>query len=58
MTEAQKQAVERIRRRCSIRGIIEYRDGTIQVGFESTATGRDREGHGKRLETRNTYEYA
>lgn len=57
-TDPQRAAYRRLRDRCSIRGVIRYTDGTLQVGFESSQ-GRDREAviapNGSRLETRNTY---
>jgi hypothetical protein len=62
MTEAQERTVKRMRREYGgLRGVIEYRDGTVQVGYE-TPMGRDREAvvdrHGKIIERANTYEYA
>lgn len=81
MTQEQEKAINRIRARCSIRGVIELGenelkvlrysalhsaafsqyppDGTIQVGFESTATGQDRDAYiapdGSRVGTRPTF---
>lgn len=63
MTEAQEQAIERIRSRgCSITGtVLDLHGRILRVGFESTATGRDRLAliapDGRRLSTENTYSY-
>lgn len=58
-TAEQQEAHRRLAGRCSVRGVLLLSDGTLQVGFESTATGRDREAiigrDGRRVSTRNTW---
>lgn len=60
-TVEQIAAYQRLKHRCSVKGVLLLSDGNLQVGFESNL-GRDREAiiapNGARVSTRNTYTYA